>query len=96
MGNFSIPACYGSFAYRCPCYIIISDISDIFSGLGKDSSGSREAEAEGAEGFYIAQRGRRADYSHLGKEGGNLAIWSLSLSFVVTFARLSESPAAEG
>jgi hypothetical protein len=30
--------------------------------------------------------------SHLGKEGGNLASWSLSLNFVVTFARLSESP----
>ena len=54
-----------------------------------------EAEGESAEDIYIAQRGRSADLL-ASREGGNLAIWSLSLSFVVTFARLSESPVAKG
>ena len=87
MGNFSITACDGSFAYRWLCCIIISDISDIFSGLGKDSSGSREAEAEGAEGFYIAQRGRSADYSHLGKELGHLESFSQLCCYFRTVVR---------
>jgi len=31
------------------------------TAVGGGSPGSREAEGEGGEGFYIARRGRRAD-----------------------------------
>jgi hypothetical protein len=34
------------------------------------SPGSREAEGEGGEGFYIAQTGRRADLQEGGGKGG--------------------------
>jgi hypothetical protein len=37
--------------------------------MGEGSPGSREAEGEGGEGFYIAQTGRRPDLLVIGGEG---------------------------
>ena len=52
------------------------------TGVGDDSPGSREAEGEGGEGFYVAQSGRSPDLLVIWGGGRNLGDDTSTLPFL--------------
>jgi len=64
--------------------------------VGDGSPGSREAEGEGGDGFYIAQSGRRADLlvSPREGEGERVDVLNVSNGSVLASQSLKKVPAA--